>query len=291
MKAPSWNDLALFAAVARHGSLAAAARETSVSQATLSRRMTALEAQLGRRLFHHGRAGYRITSDGRALLGMAERMEAAAAEIRGWQDAQAGPVRVRVSAGTWTALHLAESLPHYWNPHEIWMPEFLHSNLEMDIARREIDLGIRNRRPDKPWLAGRRTGTVRYAVYARSSDTTGWIGTTGEAAATPSADWVRARHGSNIVTTANDPRVALALAQAGAGRVVLPTFAGASRTNLVQIGPAIAELTSEEWLVSHHEGRHEPPVRAALDAIGAFLSDPARATYASLEPKAADPYL
>ncbi|MGR3433886.1 MAG: helix-turn-helix domain-containing protein, partial [Shimia sp.] len=99
-----WTDLALFAAVARHGQLARAATETGTSAATLSRRMTALEARMGRRLFGHGRAGYKPTADGRALLARAERMEAAAAEIAQWHAAEAGPARVRVSAGTWTAL-------------------------------------------------------------------------------------------------------------------------------------------------------------------------------------------
>ena len=60
----AWNDLALFAAVARTGTLARAAEETGISVATLSRRMTALEARMGRRLFRHGTHGYAATADG-----------------------------------------------------------------------------------------------------------------------------------------------------------------------------------------------------------------------------------
>jgi hypothetical protein len=42
---------------------------------------------------------------------------------------------------------------------------------------------------------------------------------------------------------------------------------------LRQIGPEISELLHEEWLVSHHDARHDPPVRAALDAVAAVLTD------------------
>ena len=82
MRISGWTDFGLFAAVARSGSLAGAARETGLSQATLSRRMTALEQRTGRRLFAHGSAGYTPTAEGRALLERAKKMEAAARDIR-----------------------------------------------------------------------------------------------------------------------------------------------------------------------------------------------------------------
>ncbi len=276
-----WNDLALFAAVARSGALARAATETGTSSATLSRRMTALEARLGRRLFRHGAHGYAVTADGAALLIRAERMEAAAADISHWQSGAAGRTRVRISAGTWTAQSLARDVAEYWNPAESWVPDFVHCDTDMDIARREIDIGIRNRRPEQPWLAGRRTGRTLFAVYGTGASD-GWIGPSADAVATPSARWLLREHGEGIVTTANDPRIALALAEAGLGRIVLPCFAGAA-SGLQQLSEPIPELTSEEWLVSHHEARHSPPIRAALDALGAHLS--ARASLESAPPE------
>ena len=265
-----WNDIALFAAVARAGALSRAAEATGASVPTLSRRMTALEARLGRKLFLHGRQGYAPTAEGRALLARAERMEAAAASVARWAEG-GGAARVRITAGTWSALSLARHLPE-WRPADApWLPELVHCNLDMDIARREVDVGLRNRRPDRPWLAGRRTGTTRFAVYAASEGVTGWIGATGDAAATRSAAWTAANHGPAIVTAANEPRLALAMAEAGIGRTVLPLAVG-DAAGLVRIGDPIPELESEEWLVSHHEARHDPPIRAALDALGAWLT-------------------
>ncbi|MFO6463811.1 LysR family transcriptional regulator [Jannaschia sp. KMU-145] len=269
--AADWSDLALFSAVARAGALAPAARSTGVSVPTLSRRMKALEARMGRRLFLHGAQGYAPTTEGRDLLERTARMEAAAADIAAWQAAGRGPARIRVTAGTWTARHLAANLPAFWTPDAAWLPEFVHCNIDMDIARREVDIGIRNRRPSQPWLAGRRTGTTTHAAYAANAGVTAWIGASHETRALPSETWVAETHGDSIVTTANDPALRLILAQAGIGRVVLPTFVGDTAPGLVRVSDIIAELTREVWLVCHHEARHDAPIRAALDAIGGFL--------------------
>ena len=56
------------------------------------------------------------------------------------------------------------------------------------------------------------------------------------------------------------------------GRIVLPTFSGEGEPGLVRVSEPIAELAHEEWLVSHHDARHDPPVRQALDAVHRLLT-------------------
>ncbi|MEM7631141.1 MAG: LysR family transcriptional regulator [Pseudomonadota bacterium] len=274
MQITDWTDFGLFAAVARNGALSGAARETGLSQATLSRRMTALEQRLGRRLFAHGAAGYTPTTEGRDLLERAKKMEAAARDIAQWNAGRAGPPRVRVSAGTWTTDYLARRVADYWAPDARWQPEFVNCNRDMDIERREVDIGVRNRRPTHPWLAGRRTGIVEHAAFATDPSVTGWIGPSDDTSTLPSEAWTLAQHGGDIVAFSNDPQVRGALACAGVGRVVLPTFAGDALPGLVRVSEVIEALTSEEWLVCHQDTRHDPPVRAALDALGDVLSRP-----------------
>lgn len=269
---PGWDDYALFAAVARTGGIMRAAEALGASPATLSRRMRAFEARLGRRLFRHGREGYALTAEGRALAERIRPMEAAAIGVERWRAAACGPTPVRISAGTWTALHLASSLRAYWSPGAVWIPEFVHCDLRMDLARREIDIGVRNGRPDQPWLAGQRTGWVAYAAYGVSEEVTGWIAPSDDAATTPSGRWVLAHHAAEVVTRTNTPRLAAEMARAGVGRVVLPTFVGDRMAPLLRLSEPIAELASEEWLVCHQDGRHEPAVRAALDAVAGWLT-------------------
>ncbi|MEM9550884.1 MAG: LysR family transcriptional regulator [Pseudomonadota bacterium] len=266
-----WTDLAYFSAVARLGGLARAAGVLGVSAATLSRRMKAFEARLGRRLFLHGAEGYALTPDGRALMERTRGMDEIARQVDMWCDAARGPVCVRISAGTWTMLDLAENLPELWSAGDPWLPEFIYCDFDLDIARREIDIGIRNRRPDQPWVARQHITRVKFAVYGAHDRVDGWIGSAWESAETPSMRWIEGRHGGNIVTRANNPHVAVALARAGIGRVVLPTFVGRGMTGLTRLSDPIEELESDQWLVSHHDARNEPPIRAALDAIAAYL--------------------
>lgn len=269
---PDWNDLAYFAAIARTGGLAKAARETGVSAATLSRRMKAFETKLGRRLFLHGADGYALSSDGRALAEKMRTMEEAAQHITQWHAASDGPACVRISAGTWTAFDLAERLSAFWSAQAPWVPEFLYSDTDLDIARREVDIGIRNRMPDQPWVARRQVGTVAYAVYGADDSVSGWIGPAWKTTPVPSSEWIMRNHGNDIVTKANSPHLAAALARAGIGRVVLPTFIGRRIAGLMPLSDPIAELGHQQWLVSHHDARNEPAIRAALDAIGDYLA-------------------
>lgn len=286
MQSPSWTDLAYFAAVARAGSLSQAARALDVSVATLSRRLRALETETGRRLFHHGARGYALTADGRDLWARMRPMEEAAQAISHWRRAATGPVPVRISAGTWTALHLADRLSEIWQPGAIWLPELVQGERPMDLARREIDIGLRNARPTQPWLAGRRVGTTRFAVYAASAEVTGWIGPAQDAAVTRSARWVLEQHGTEIVTRTNAPLLAFQMARAGVGRIVLPLPVGDGAPGLTRLGAPIAALDSEQWLVAHHEARHDPPIRAALEALAAFFAGAAGGTRAAVPPGA-----
>ncbi len=63
-KSPSLDDLDLFARIAQAGGLAVVARQSGVSVPTLSRRMRALELQIGVHLFERGSHGYRLTAQG-----------------------------------------------------------------------------------------------------------------------------------------------------------------------------------------------------------------------------------
>lgn len=269
----SWDDYAYFLAVVRRGGLLRAASALGVSQTTLSRRMRAFETALGRRLFRHGAAGYALTPEGEALAEKLRPMEAAANDVDRWRGDTAGPVRVRISAGTWTSLALARGLTRYWRPDAVWLPEFIHCETVMDLARREIDIGVRNARPDQPWLAFRAVGHVDWAVYAADPDVSGWIGMAFGTPSTRSARWVAETHGDAVVTRANTPHLACALARAGVGRVILPTFVGEEMEGLVRLSGPVADLRHGQWLVSHQDGRHEPAIRAALDALAGHLEE------------------
>jgi DNA-binding transcriptional LysR family regulator len=263
-----WEDIRLFLAVARGEGLSGAARQAGPSPATLGRRMTALEQGLGQRLFIRERLGYRLTVEGRQFLAQAEEMEAAATGIERWRDGLSPRRTVRISAGTWTSWFLARHIDALWSPDEPWSIDFVAANARLDIARGQADIGLRNRRPEEPWLAGRRTGDVAFAAYGRRGAALGdrWIGVTGDGAVTPSARWVAERHAATTVMRGNDPRLILDLLRRGVGRAVLPCFAGDSEPELERL-QQVEELRHQQWLVLHNDERRHPAVRTVIERI------------------------
>ena len=59
-----WDDLRIFLAVARDGSISGAAKRINVQHSTVSRRIKVLEQQLGTRLIERKASGYELTSAG-----------------------------------------------------------------------------------------------------------------------------------------------------------------------------------------------------------------------------------
>ena len=78
----NWDDLKSFLAIAREGQTLAASRRLGIGQATLNRRIGALESALGCRLFDRSATGCRLTDACAGLLIRAERIEAEALQIR-----------------------------------------------------------------------------------------------------------------------------------------------------------------------------------------------------------------
>ena len=148
-----WDDLRLFLAVAGKGGLAAAASATDKSAPTLGRRMLALERRTRRELFRRLLRGYELTADGETLLAQAAGVRARIAPLAA--DRSPASVRVVISAGMWV--------------------------MRLLTTQAAALIGVRNARPEGGAMAVRRTGRVRFAVYARDAAVTRWarvLGTT-----------------------------------------------------------------------------------------------------------------
>jgi DNA-binding transcriptional LysR family regulator len=272
-----WEDLRLFLDVARLGGLSAATGTTKLSAATLGRRVTALERQIGEPLFHRAHSGYTLTRAGEELLRRAEEVESAMRSLVRWRDGEIGDRVVRISAGTWTTDFLAKRIGELWDVGDPFRIEFVTAYEKIDIGRRNADIGVRSERPTEANLAGRMVGRVAHALYSGRQLINGvkagmFVGLGGDGANIQSSRWLMARHGDRIMTRGNDAHSVRELVAAGAGLTVLPCFAGDSDPRLVRIdGRPIAELETEQWLVSHHDERHGREVRTVLDRLGKLL--------------------
>ena len=108
-----WDNVRVFLAVARAGQFVAAARRLRLDHATVSRRVAALEAALGARLFERLTTGARLTTSGERFLAAAEQMESAflqaQAEVSGVDVELSGDVRIGAPDG-FATYYLAEAL-------------------------------------------------------------------------------------------------------------------------------------------------------------------------------------
>ena len=263
----AWDDLAAFLAVARAGGLAGAARAHGASAPTLGRRMRALERALGRELFVRRTHGYDLTEDGQRLHDDLLGIEAGILRVTRPTEGEALSL-VKITAGTFTMLALAPRAGAIVGEPPDLRLRLASGEAVLSIARREADIGFRARRPIEAGLAGRKLRDVAFAPYARPGAPERWIVVTAD---TPSARWVAERAGRDAPIHTDAPRVALDLALAGLGRLMLPCFLGDARPELDQVGRPVPELGHEQWLVTHADRRAQPEVRRALDRIAAVF--------------------
>lgn len=258
-----WDNLLLFLAVARGGGLSPAAQATGRSAATLGRRMLALEQDLKRELFVRHDRGYALTADGRTLLEELTDVEARILRVTA-KPTDAAQSVVKVSAGTWTTIALIAGISEIMGtPPDIRL-RFISAEDILDIPRREIVIGFRNQRPSEMNLAGRKLGQVHFAPYATADAPDRWIKVQAD---TPSARWLDKTIGHDAICEVTAPRNSLDLALAGQGIALLPTFIGDVHRTLSRRGNTIAELSHDQWIVTHQDDRHIPAVRRAIDRM------------------------
>lgn len=278
MSVESWDDIRVALAVARMGTVSAAAEELGVHHATVIRRVDALEAQLQARLFQRHPRGYALTEAGRALLAAAsaadERFSQMATQISGAGDRIEGDLVIT-------------SLPDLA---ELVMPRLIaamrrHPGLRLRyqtdprlfrMEAGEAHVAIRaGAQPTEPDYVIRPFGRVTPRLYAAPAylsahgpvtDLAGHrLSLPGpEAQGAPFMRWLESRVApAEIVMTSNDPEAREAVIRAGLAIGVVP----ASRAEgLIEV-LAVPEWESQLWLVTHVDLHRTPKVQAALSAL------------------------
>ena len=164
-----WDDLRFFLAVARHGTLAMAARELHVTQSTVSRRLAALQARMGVRLLQRTANGYVATLAGDRIRAHVERVEAEAMMVEqavaGLDARPEGLVRV-TSSQLLTSHLLAPTFAALQAIHPGILIEAYPTLPDEPLASREADVAIRLRRFEHPELVVRKIGALAFGFYA-----------------------------------------------------------------------------------------------------------------------------
>jgi DNA-binding transcriptional LysR family regulator len=141
------NDLNFFAAVVDNGGFSAAARALAIPKSRVSRRVSALETQLGVRLLERSTRRFSVTEVGqdvyrhaRAALDEAEAIEEVAIRLKAEPQ---GLVRVSCPQGADRILALA--LPAFLEQHPRLRVQVVVSNRRIDLIDEGVDVAIRVR--------------------------------------------------------------------------------------------------------------------------------------------------
>src|SRR3569833_1067717 len=164
-----WDLCKTFFAVSDTGSFTAAARRLHVSHPTVSRKITALEAQLGTKLLARAAEGFVLTADGRTLREHAEAMAAAALRAEAAVGAGGRKARgtVKLSIGATLASHwLMPRLRSFLGAHHHIRLEIITHPFPASVRRREADVVLRPVDSGEENLVGRKIGRLGTGFYA-----------------------------------------------------------------------------------------------------------------------------
>lgn len=279
-----WDDLKVFLAIARDGTLSAAAKQLKVSQPTVGRRLQTLEKVLSTRLFDRLPTGFVMTASGLELMPLAEQMERAADAVSRRQATFTDQISgtVRISAYELVTQYLISRLPILRKELPDVEFEFSVAHISANLSRREADLQIRECLPDTPGLISRKLGGFASAVYGEieylkaNPDAMDenrylmcdWIGMDDEHTYFPGQSWMRDRLGQRLPTIRSNNAIVLQESvKTGVGLAVLPCFAADHDPALQRVTPPIKESYSTLYLLVHDDMRRSPVVRAVMDTL------------------------
>lgn len=286
--APDWEDLRYFLALARHGSLSAAARTLKVSHATVARRVASLEAALQAPLFDRKADGYAPTAQGRRIEALARTMESAAQASMDMARPEAGLsglVRLTM-ARSMAERFVVDRLGDFHRQHPGIDLEIIADSRVISLSRREADIALRFGRPKDSELLARRMSSVAFSFYASRgyartlgrNPSPAMIGFDDENDFIADAAWLnREFPQARFIVRTNSQATQAAAARAGLGVAQLPLHVGDNDPRLVPVTLPKKPPDREIWMLLRKDVARLPRVRAVADYLVAMFRRDRRA--------------
>ncbi|NTE53956.1 LysR family transcriptional regulator [Agrobacterium tumefaciens] len=289
----NWDDVRLFLSVARSGQFLSAARKLGVNHATLSRRISALEAAIGTQLFLRSTNGCELTEEGQRLLAGAERMETemlnAQANLGRVDTVVAGTVRIGAPDGLGVSF-LAPRLGRLTARYPDLKIQLVPVPRSFSLSQREADIAITIERPEQGRLMFSKLIDYSLGLYA-SADYLAEYGTPADVEAlkrhrrigyvedlifSPSLNYtgeiMRDWDAAFEISSATGQTEAV---RSGAGIGILHNYIAGQYAELRRIMPHLS-INRSYWTAYHESARQLVRVRTAVDFLQELVAEERR---------------
>jgi len=271
----NWDDLKLFLAVAREGSISGGARKLGVRHSTVSRRMRALEAQLGVRLIDRKKSGCTLTTAGESMKSTACKVEHEVLQMDGqlgsWDAKLTGELRISVINSMASGVLMPMFASFSTQYPEIDLHIFT-SNKNINLVERDADVAIRLTNTPTDALVGARLGTIATTVYAsheyiellhNEGGKAKWLGAN---CCGYHQNWTKKMsHGQRQNFFVDDLLLTTAALQQHLGVAYLPCFIGDREPGLSRMFPPDPQMNLGIWLLFHPDLKHTARILAFRD--------------------------
>ncbi len=267
----------VFLAIARSGSLGAAAKLLGVSHPTVGRRLHVLEQVSGQVFFRRTAQGLILTDSGERILCLAEEMERSALAIErrlaGDNDQPEGVLRI--SSADWFASYvLSPVLSELTRRYPLIVPEVIAGHRLFDLSRRDADIAFRIVPFTEPDIVQRRLTTMNYGLYISTESPPPKAGGEGLGLITmniaqahyPDVHWlVQLYPLARTVFTSSSRTVQAQMCANGLGVAVLPRALGDKLPTLKLVDAGEPPPGRDIWMGYHQDMRQMDRLRALAD--------------------------
>ncbi|WP_339325673.1 LysR family transcriptional regulator [Janthinobacterium agaricidamnosum] len=274
----------IFLAIARNGSLGGAARQLGQTQPTMGRRLSALEDEVGHKLFQRTAHGFMLSDEGASVFNHAERAEEEMLRfervLAGADDQVSG--LLRVSSSDWFGTYmLTPILVELGMLHPQVVTELLTDTRLYNLSRREADIAFRIVPFTEQDVVSKRLLTMPYGLYAKKGSAPR-IAADGEGARVvtmhlafedlPDARWLRETLPRATIAFRSNNRLSQAqLCAQGGCLAVLPKPLATALGTLEEVPMPVAPPSRDTYVGYHRDLRSVARLRALLDLVFARL--------------------
>lgn len=278
----NWEDLRFFLAIAKAGTISGAAKDLKVDQATVSRRLASLEAELGIQLFIRLPRESRLTPIGEKILNEAKEIEAKVYSVARLSSS------VKTSARSRVAISAPPILARHFFAPAIFEMTQQNPDIQLSIqseaqfvslSKMEADLSLRLSPPIEETDIIKKTGLMKFGLYAaphysniKNASTWDFIAYSHKEPSFEHKRWLNEVIGNQrVCCEVSDLSNQYEAACTGIGVAGLPCFLADKEPRLIKLSTEQPMLTLDIWLAKHPDLRDDAQIRKIAQTMTEFL--------------------